>query len=266
MSTSNWLARTLQQASASTVSLYVLMIPVGLSLAADEPVRAPLSTTEVVGNLVRLNESRTEALRSYISTRTYDLEYRGLGYKRANMVVRMTYHWPDRKEFTILSEGGSKVLRDHVLRRLLEAEQEAANGELRERTAIHPRNYDFQLLNYFETPRDYYVLEAKPKIRDKCLFQGQIWVDPRDFAIVRIEGEPAKNPSWWTKHNQILHTYQKLGDFWLPARNETRSQLRIAGHAVLTIEYTSYQLIERQAVQPMAGKEKGLSASGLEKH
>ena len=91
-------------------------------------------------------------------------------------------------------------------------------------------------------------------------------MDPRDFAIVRIEGEPAKNPSWWTKHNQILHTYQKLGDFWLPARNETRSQLRIAGHAVLTIEYTSYQLIERQAVQPMAGKEKGLSASGLEKH
>src|SRR5215471_5543727 len=54
----------------------------------------------------------------------------------------------------------------------------------------------------------------------------------------RARGKPAENPSWRTKHNWTLPTYQKVVDFRLRARNETRGQLRITAHAVLTIEHT----------------------------
>jgi hypothetical protein len=74
-------------------------------------------------------------------------------------------------------------------------------------------------------------------------------VDGQDFAIARIEGEPARNPSWWTKRNDIEHSYQKVGDFWLPARNETTTHVRISGRALLTIEYKDYELSEVRGLQ-----------------
>lgn len=211
---------------------------------------APLATEQVVEKMVARNRQRTEALRSYSASRVYHLEYHGLSHKRADLVVKMAYQWPDRKEFTILSESGSKILVNRVLKRLLEAEVEAAQSENRERSAIHPDNYTFRLVAYEQTPqRDFYVLEVTPKVKTKFLFRGRIWVDAQDFAIARIEGEPAKNPSWWTKRNLIQHTYQKVGEFWLPARNETLTQVRIAGRSLLTIEYKDYELTEVDGLQ-----------------
>jgi len=35
--------------------------------------------------------------------------------------------------------------------------------------------------------------------RDKYLFEEKIWIESQEFAIVRIAGHPAKNPSFWIK-------------------------------------------------------------------
>ncbi len=40
---------------------------------------------------------------------------------------------------------------------------------------------------------------VEPQTNNKLLFRGRIWVDAEDFAVVRIEAVPAKNPSFWTK-------------------------------------------------------------------
>src|SRR5260370_31318303 len=99
--------------------------------------------------------------------------------------------------------------------------------ENRKQVAIHPDNYDFRLLSYSRSPEEgFYVLEARPKVNNTFSFLGQIWVDEREFAIVRIEGEPAKSPSWWIKQSHFRQSYQKLGNFWLPASNSTASQVR----------------------------------------
>jgi len=70
-----------------------------------------------------------------------------------------------------------------------------------------------------------------------------------DFAVARMEGEPAKNPSWWTKRNAIHVTYEKIGEFWLPARNETNTQVRIVGSSLLTIVYRDYEILNADAMQ-----------------
>ncbi len=44
-----------------------------------------------------------------------------------------------------------------------------------------------------------YVISITPKTSNKYLSRGKIWVDADEYAIVRIEGEPAKNPSFWFK-------------------------------------------------------------------
>src|SRR5437879_11977288 len=113
-----------------------------------------------------------------------------------------------------------------------------------------PKNYEFLLGTYERTvDQGFYVLEVTPRIKNKFLFRGRIWVDGQDFAVARMEGEPAKNPSWWTKRNVIHVTYEKVGDFWLTARNETNAQVRIVDSSLLTIGYPVYVILYVGRVQ-----------------
>ena len=91
---------------------------------------------------------------------------------------------------------------------------------------------------------EFYVLDAQPRSKNKFLFRGHIWVNARDFAITRVEGEPAVNPSWWTVKTDFNRRYQKIGDFWLPESNESETKVRILGTAVLSIEYRDYQIMQ----------------------
>ena len=71
-------------------------------------------------------------------------------------------------------------------------------------------NYEFAAIRTeMVTGRLAYVLEVKPKRKDKYLFQGLIWVDAEDYALVRAEGSPAKNPSFWTKSTHFVQVYRE---------------------------------------------------------
>ncbi|MGA8430071.1 MAG: hypothetical protein WB729_09640 [Candidatus Sulfotelmatobacter sp.] len=205
---------------------------------------APLSLDEVVRNLQQRNAQRAAALEEFSGTRIYRMEYRGLpGDRDAQMVVHTVFNAPDSRKFTVLSESGSKFVIDHVFKRLLDGEQEAANPQNRRLTALSTENYDFAWAGYESTPEGArYVLSLLPKSRNKFLYRGKIWVDAQDFAVVRIEGEPAKNPSFWIKKTEIKHRYIKVNDFWLPAENHTESVIRLGGRATLTIEYRDYKI------------------------
>jgi hypothetical protein len=89
-----------------------------------------------------------------------------------------------------------------------------------------------------------YVLQVRPKSRTKYVYRGKVWVEGTDFAVTRIEGEPALNPSFWTKKSEIHHEYEKVQDFWLPLKNESVSYIRLGGRATLTIDYKDYQVTE----------------------
>ena len=222
----------------------------GRSAPKENPIAPLLTVNQVVERMTRMNFERSDALRSYTSVRVYHLELKGIVHQSADMVARMTYRWPDQKEFTIISESGSEIMRNRVLKAILTAEKEAMQKENRDRTALNMNNYELSLAGVEGSPQPkYYILDAKPKVKNKFLFKGKVWVDARDFAVARIEGEPAKNPSWWTKKNDITYTYQKLGDFWLPAHTESITEVRIFGHTVLDIEYKDYRLIETRELQ-----------------
>jgi hypothetical protein len=92
-----------------------------------------------------------------------------------------------------------------------------------------------------------------PKTRNKFLYRGKIWVDAKDFAVVRIEGEPGKSPSFWIKKTEIAHRYVKVNDFWLPAENRTESVIRLGGRAILSIEYKDYRITRATPLPEVEG-------------
>ena len=219
--------------------------------------RSPLSAAQVADKLVEMNLRRAQALHSYQGTRTYRVTYHGLlGSTVAGMVVDVTYKAPETKEFIIRSSTGSKLILDKVFKKLLQAEREALSIDGQRRTALNSENYEFTMVGYESTTaRRMYVLAVEPKTNSKFLFRGRIWVDAYDFAVVRLEAEPAKNPSFWTKSSEIEQSYEKVNDFWLPQRNHSVSSIRIGGRAELTIEYQNYNITGSERVLPWAAQQ-----------
>jgi hypothetical protein len=227
---------------------------------------APLPVEQVVKNLQEKNAERAAALAHYEATRIYRMKYHGFPSDRdAEMVVKVAYHAPNSKQFSVVSQSGSKFIIDHIFKKLLEGEQEAAKGDNQRQTRLTSENYDFEFAGFENAPEGArYVLNLLPKTKNKFLYRGKIWVDAKDFAVIRIEGEPGKNPSFWIKKTEIAHQYVKVDDFWLPAENRTQSVIRLGGTASLSIEYQDYKILEasplkavknpRQVLDPSAGE------------
>jgi hypothetical protein len=238
------------QNSARLFFLLVAALAGAFAAGADSPplppsiTTAPLSVDQVVNNLARRDAERAQALGHYESTRVYRLTYIGFpGNREAEMTVEAAYDSPSTKRFQIISQSGSNLIISRVFKRLLESEKEAAEPEMHARTLLNRDNYDLALIGFEPSePGGQYVLAVYPKTRSKYLYRGKVWVDGTDFAVTRIDAEPAQNPSFWTKKSEIHHEYMKVQDFWLPRRNESVSYIRLGGRATLTIEYKDYRV------------------------
>jgi len=254
--------RAKSYAAGWLVGLTVAALSSGVAQPSTSVLTRPLlSVDEVVENLQQKNQERTDALRQFQSTRTYRLEYRGFPSNRdADMTVKVNYRSPDKKEFLVVSANGSNFIINHVFKRLMEAEREAVKPENQRRTALSPENYDFRMEGFRNTSTGgEYVLQVRPKSENKFLIRGKIWVDARDFAVTRIQAEPAKNPSYWIKRTDVEHRYEKVGDFWLPAVNHSESFLRLGGRATLTIQYKDYTVIAARPLQGIKSPDQNLA-------
>jgi len=197
------------------------------------------------------NAERADALQKYQGRRFYTLDYKGFPAPfHAEMVVDMIYEAPESRQFKIVSQSGPQWLIDRVLKRLLEAEQEASTEENRSRVALNSSNYEFSGFEHLDAADNCsYQVSVEPKIPSKLLYRGRIWIDSKDFSVCRIEAEPSKNPSFWIKKTDIHHSYMKIGDFWLPSENESVSSIRVGGRAVLTIKYQNYEILAARSLK-----------------
>ncbi|MGD0443520.1 MAG: hypothetical protein ABSA39_06245 [Edaphobacter sp.] len=224
---------------------------------------APLTAEQVIHNLAQMNRRRVDALQAYEGTRTYRAKYDGFpGTRSAEMVVNVKYLSHGKKEFIIQSATGSELIIDRVFKKLLEAEKEESNPKIERRSALTDANYRFTLIgeeNGFSGAA--YVLEVEPKRKDRFLYHGRIWVDAGDFAVVRLEAEPAKNPSFWTRRADIVEVYTKVSDFWLPSYNHSVTAIRLGGHAELTIDYKDYEITDATHVSRLATHQSTLQAA-----
>jgi hypothetical protein len=218
---------------------------------------------EIVWRMVAQNETRARQLKYFTARRHYHVEFHGLGRTMAaDMHVQVTYTAGSGKTFRVIDESGSRLLLDHVLTKLLETEK----GDSRQQnTALTPFNYDFAFNTQTdEDGRLLYVFSVEPKVKNKLLYRGKIWIDAEDFAVVRVEAQPAENPSFWIKSTEIHHSYTKIGEFWLPQTNESESKVRFGGTAVLTIDYGTYQFEEPQNSAQTAAHELASRSPHLE--
>jgi hypothetical protein len=194
----------------------------------------------VVAKMLACNAQRQTQLPGYRGMREYVLENQHW-HKRAEMLVRVQGDADETKHFQVVSEMGWKAAQKHVLHKVLESEAEASSAAIRNETRLSPENYTFRMATTsMLNDRMTYVIQVVPKRRSAHLFEGEIWIDAQDYALERVEGQPAKSPSFWIRRVHFVHTYRKSGPFWFPASTESVTEARIFGVTSLKIRYYDY--------------------------
>ena len=216
----------------------LLLLPASVA-AADESPSLP-TATEIVTRMGSRDLQRQVSIEGYAGMRRYVLDNQHF-HKRAEMLVQVQGDPDGTKHFEVVSEDGWKAAHKHVLRKMLQSESETSRPEMRANTRLNLENYDFEVIGTeMVADRTAYVLETHPKRKEKYLFRGRIWVDAEDYALVRAEGSPAKNPSFWTKSTHFVQIYQKNGPLWFPRSTQSVTEAHIFGTTDVNIEYFDY--------------------------
>lgn len=224
-------------------------LPSGTRLEATGSLQPPprgLTGDDVIAKLLDHNKLQNAALQRYSELRKYEVRDTK-GKLAAQSVVRVDYRAPSARTFQKDSEKGSRLVRRLVFNRLISAETETGAGREHHDSAITTANYRFTLLGEEDLGAYHcFVVEAAPKRREKYLFDGKIWIDAQDFAVVRIAGHPAKSLSFWIRRVDFVRQYQKIGGFWLPYRDETFVDVRFYGKRIFTIDHQRYSINDAQ--------------------
>ena len=231
------------QFGAFPLTACVLLVVGGARGESPNPALPPsLTAPAIVEQMQRHSRMQNEELKHYQELRHYQVQYKGFSADLlGKMDVAVTFDVATGKSFRIVSQTGSRLLCDKVLKKAVDSELEASHDQ--SATALTPTNYKFELTGTeIIDGRPAYVLAVEPVKDSKFLYRGKIWVDAADFAVMRIKAEPAKNPSFWILRPQITFTSSKTGGFWLPASNRSETKVRVGGTAIFTIDYGTYQI------------------------
>ena len=202
----------------------------------ENPVPTPES---IIAHMMQARSENRARLRPYSVTRNYRLFGKEKQTARSEVIAQVTFDPPGIKQFVIQRASGIG-LGERIVRQMLEHETEIGRNYMS--TDLAPANYDFHYLHEEQLHgRRCYVLEMIPRRKDKNLLRGQIWVDAITYLLLRTEGEPARNPSWWLKDTRVALVYGDVGGMWLQTSSESSADVRFLGrHTMLSrdMDYT----------------------------
>ncbi len=211
-------------------------------VSAQTQSRIP-TNEEIVAQMAQARDQNRARFRPFKVTRDYKV-YGGDDHNeaRSRLIAEISVVPPDSKKYTIENASGS-LLEERVVRKMLDGEVAFAKDS--GSSDITRENYDFRLVREDEiSGQRCYVLDLIPKRKSKDLLRGSIWVDAHSYLPLRVEGEPAKNPSWWVKDARIVLLYGYVGPMWLQTFSEATANVRIIGRSTMIWQDVRYQMGE----------------------
>ncbi|MSO23764.1 MAG: hypothetical protein EXQ58_11075 [Acidobacteria bacterium] len=229
------------------LSLPLLLLALHQLLAAGSvmnttPAEPSQPVEEIVSKMVARSRWQDAALREYGALRRFraaNLRFNCQAFAE----VLTSFRKPDFLDSSVVKREGSQLIHDRVFEKILEAEKEMRFEKQKAQSDIFPENYDFAFAAVATCEgRPCYQLRISPKRKDKYLLNGSVWVDSGDYGIARVQGVPTKRHSFWTLHAEIDRRYRRIGQLWLPDRIDSVSNIFLAGHSTLSIEYLYQQV------------------------
>ena len=210
-------------------------VTIATAFVMAEPAPSP-TTLEPV--LHRFLSRADEPLLTYRGTRR--LEGRNERYNVAGWMEVAVELTADGFRYRVLDEGGSDLIRRRVFRSMLENEEQLFADRDPARAGFTSANYDLRAAEGAEP--GLVKLFAKPKRKDVTLIDGAVYITDTDADLVRVEGQLAKSPSFWTRRVDVVKQYGRVNGLRVPTRVESTAQIRFAGTSTMTMTY-AYEMI-----------------------
>ena len=148
-------------------------------------------------------------------------------------------------QFSIMAEGGSQRIRNRVLKKVLEAEQENfADGDWRQGN-LSRANYLFEFGG--RAGAGMLRMTLTPRRRDSRLVSGAAILGARSGELVRVEGRLDKSPSFWVRWVDVSRSYAPIGGAMMPVAVESTADVRIAGVSTFSMTY-DYHMVDGEAI------------------
>jgi outer membrane lipoprotein-sorting protein len=181
----------------------------------------------------------------YSVTREYKFFGDDQQHAKSQVLAKVDFAPPNQKNYTIEQSSGSGQ-GEKITRKVLDHEKQMTKGD--ESGALNRDNYDFEYLRTEPmNGRRAYVLKLTPKHNDKNLIKGLAWIDAETFHPLKIEGEPAKSPSFWVKNLKLSLTFAQVGDMWLQTGTRAVANVRFLGQHTMIARDVNYDLPAQMA-------------------
>jgi hypothetical protein len=215
--------------------------------ADPQPAPATLSPKPQVADLPTIIEGLEQAqlrnrqhYRAYTMVRDYKLFSGGNPAAQSDVVAQVSFVPPNRKTFTINRVIGAPR-GEKVVRKILEHEVKTTAQD-QGASVLNRENYNFVYLGMASIEgHPCYLLQLQPKQRREDLVSGRGWIDAQTYLPRLIDGDLARNPSWWLKRVHLTLTFDNVGGMWLQTGTRAVADVRIFGEHTLTSREINYE-------------------------
>lgn len=174
----------------------------------------------------------------------------------AEITVKATYRRGVGRSYKVLSQSGSFLIRKFGLFPLLKHERDLSQPGKMEHAWFTTANYSMRLKSKKLEPlngRNCYEVAITPRQKAPNAIEGTLWVDAKDFSIVKVEGVASRRPSILAGTTQMMREYKNVLGYPMATRARAVSNSHFTGHTVVTIEYSDYRLLLRPMPEPAVG-------------
>jgi len=201
------------------------------------------TSADIVAQMAQAQAENRDHVHPYVVTRDYKLFGRESPLEsKSDVIAEISVVPPDAKKYVIKGTNGSKW-GEKIVRKMLDGEIAFATDFAS--TDITTENYAFRLVREDNlNGQPCYVLQLLPRRKSKDLLRGTIWVDAHTYLPRRVDGEPAKSPSWWLRDVRVVFVYGNVGPMWLQTFAEATADVRILGPSTMVWRDVSYQVGE----------------------
>jgi hypothetical protein len=200
----------------------------------------PEAQADVIRDIDAMEQYREANLAGYSVVEHYTIRNSHFSMP-AEVVVQTTYKRNGGKTYEVQSRRGPSILKDRVMDDILREEAIMSRGSARTQSLITSANYEMHVTGEAkigDTPC--LVLDLKPRFRSPHLLRGKLWVNSRNKAVVRIEGQPPAAQSFFAGRPEVIRDYALVGDNALAQRSHATSSGLLQGKTEITIIYDNY--------------------------
>src|ERR1051326_5486600 len=138
--------------------------------------------------------------------------------------------------YEITKSEGSSIIVKHVLMKALDAEQDAVQSAANKaQSALTPANYEFLEMN--PLGGRLVRVNVKPKRSHVMLINGHLVIESDSADLVRVDGELAKRPSFWTRRVHVTREYDRVAGVHVPISMKSTADVLIVGQSTFAMDY-----------------------------